>query len=89
MFPCSIKAISNKKLRKQGFFHKCGLKKDRFVLKEEVYLLLVCVCVSILFHREGFLRLQDVLDILEGTDQRCCVVSIIRKAAAKFPHLGI
>ena len=48
-----------------------------------------CVCVSILFHREGFFRLQDVLDILEGTDQRCCVVSIIRNAAAKFPHLGI
>ena len=41
MFPCSIKAISNKKLRKQGFFRKCGLKKDRFVLKEAIYLLLV------------------------------------------------
>ena len=49
----------------------------------------VCVCVCILFHREGFFRLQDVLDILEGTDQRCCVVSIIRCAAAKFLHLGI
>ena len=47
MFPCSIKAISNKKLRKQGFFRKCGLKKDRFVLKEAIYLLLVCVCVCL------------------------------------------
>ena len=26
----------------------------------------VCVCVFILFHREGFFRLQDVGDILEG-----------------------
>ena len=49
----------------------------------------VCVCVCILFHREGFFRLQDAWDILEGTDQRCCVVSIIRCAAAEFLHLGI
>ena len=49
----------------------------------------VCVCVFILFHREGFFRLQDVWYMLKGTDQRCCVVSIIRYAAAKFPHLGI
>ena len=26
----------------------------------------VCVCMFILFHREGFLRQQDVWDILEG-----------------------
>ena len=89
MFPCRIKAISNKKLRKQGFFRKCDLKKDRFVLKEAIYLLLVCVCVFIPFHREGFFRLQHVLDILDGTDQRCCVVSVMRCAAAKFPNLGI
>ena len=25
----------------------------------------VCVCVSLFFHREGFIRLQDVWDILE------------------------
>ena len=49
----------------------------------------VCVCVCILFDRESVFRLQDVWDILEGTDQRCCVVSIIRCAAAKFLHLGI
>ena len=60
-----------------------------FLINLILSLLLVCVCVCILFHREGFFRLQDVLDILEGTDQRCCVVSIIRNAAAKFPHLGI
>ena len=29
----------------------------------------MCVCVFIFFHREGFFRLQDVQDILEGTDQ--------------------
>ena len=29
----------------------------------------VCVCVFIFFHREGFFRLQDFQDILEGTDQ--------------------
>ena len=49
----------------------------------------VCVCVCILFHREGFFRLQDVWYMLEGTDQRCCVVSIIRSAAAKFLHLSV
>ena len=48
-----------------------------------------CVCVFIHFHREGFFRLQDVWDILEGTDQRCYVVSIICCADAKFLHLGI
>ena len=36
----------------------------------------VCVCVFIFFHREGFFRLQDVQDIPEGTDQRSCVVNI-------------
>ena len=36
----------------------------------------VCVCVFIFFHREGFFRLQDVQDILEGMDQRSCVVNI-------------
>ena len=49
------------------------------------------VCVFILFHREGFLRLlQDVWDILEGNGSTiCCVVSIIRSAAAKFLHLSV
>ena len=41
------------------------------------------------FHREGFFRLQDVGDVLEGTDQRCYVVSILRCDSAKFLHLGI
>ena len=36
----------------------------------------MCVCVFIFFHREGFFRLQDIQDILEGTDQRSCVVNI-------------
>ena len=36
----------------------------------------VCVCVFIFFYREDFFRLQDVQDILEGTDQRSCVVNI-------------
>ena len=38
----------------------------------------VCVCVSvfIFFYREGFFRLQNVQDILQGTDQRSCVVNI-------------
>ena len=35
-----------------------------------------CVCVFIFFHCEGFFHLQDVEDILEGTDQRSCVVNI-------------
>ena len=36
----------------------------------------VCVCVIIFFHCEGFFRLQNVQNILEGTDQRSCVVNI-------------
>ena len=36
----------------------------------------VCVCVFIFFYREGFFRLQNVQDILQGTDQRSCVVNI-------------
>ena len=36
----------------------------------------VCVYVFIFFHRQGFFLLQDVQDILEGTDQRSCVVNI-------------
>ena len=46
----------------------------------------VCVCVFIFFHREGFFRLQDVQDILEGTDQRSCVVNISWLRYAKFHH---
>ena len=49
----------------------------------------VCVCVFILFHREGFFRLQDVQDIPEGTDQRSCVVNISWLRYAKFHHRRI
>ena len=49
----------------------------------------VCVYVCVLFRREGFFRLQDVRDMLEGTNQRCYVVSILRCATAKFLHLSI
>ena len=52
-------------------------------------LLLLCVCVFILFHREGFFRLQNVQDILEGMDQRSCVVNISWLCYAKFHHLRI
>ena len=45
------------------------------------------VCVCIIFHRGGFFQLQDFFDILEGTDQRYYVVSIIPGASAKFRHL--
>ena len=45
-----------------------------------------CVCVFIFFHREGFFRLQDVQDILEGTDQRSWVVNISWLRYAKFHH---
>ena len=36
----------------------------------------VCVCVCVFFHREGFFRLQNAQDIIEGTDQQSCVVNI-------------
>ena len=49
----------------------------------------VCVCVFIFFHREGFFRLQDVQDILEGMDQRSCVVNISWLCYAKFHHRRI
>ena len=48
-----------------------------------------CVCVFIFFHREGFFRLQDVQDILEGTDQRSWVVNISWLRYAKFHHRRI
>ena len=51
--------------------------------------LCVWMYVCVFFHREGFFRLQDVLDILEGTDKRSCVVNINLGASAKFFHLGI
>ena len=50
----------------------------------------VCVCVFIFFYREGFFRLQDVQDILEGTDQRGdCVMpsSIIAVSENAIFHL--
>ena len=52
-------------------------------------LLGVCVCVFIFFHRGGFFRLKNVQDILEGTDQRSCVVNISWVLSAKFHHLRI
>ena len=63
-------------------------------LKHEVSLndilcVCVCVCVLVFFHREGFLSLQNVQDILEGTDQRSCVVNISSVPYAKFHHLCI
>ena len=48
-----------------------------------------CVCVFIFFHREGFFRLQDVQDILEGTDQRSWVVNISWLRYATFHHRRI
>ena len=38
----------------------------------------LCVCVSVFisFQRGIFFRLQNVRDMLEGTDQRSCVVNI-------------
>ena len=47
------------------------------------------MCVFIFFHREGFFRLQNVQDILEGTDQRSCVVNISWLRYAKFHHRRI
>ena len=47
------------------------------------------VCMFIFFRREGFFHLQDFRDILEGTDQRSCVVNINLGASAKFLHHGI
>ena len=50
---------------------------------------MLSVCVFIFFHREGFFRLQNVQDILEGTDQRSCVVNISWLRYAKFHHRRI
>ena len=49
----------------------------------------VCVCVYVFFHREGFFRLQNAQDIIEGTDQQSCVVNISWLRYAKFHHLRI
>ena len=46
----------------------------------------VCVCVFVLFHREGFFQLQDVWDMFDGHGY---VVSIIPGASDKFLHLSI
>ena len=50
---------------------------------------MLSVCVFIFFHREGFFRLQNVQDILEGTDQRSCVVNIskVLYAIPSSPYL--
>ena len=49
----------------------------------------VCVCVFIFFHSEGFFGLQNVQDILQGTDQRSSVVNICWLRYAKFHHRRI
>ena len=49
----------------------------------------VCMCVFIFFHHEGFFHLEDVREILEGTDQLSCVVNLNLGASAKFLPLVI
>ena len=45
----------------------------------------VCVCVSV-YNLSSVCKMSDTC--LRGTDQRCCVVSILRCASAKFLHLN-
>ena len=67
-----------------------GLVKDgRGPLGQSAASRCVCVCVFIFFQREGFFHLQDVQDILEGTDQRSGIVNISRQRYAKFHHRRI
>ena len=48
----------------------------------------LCMCVCLYsFTVKAVSVCNDVWDILEGTDQRSCVVSIILGASAKFLHL--
>ena len=54
-----------------------------------VHVCAVCVCVCVFFHREDLFRLQDVQDILEGSDRRFCIVNISWVLSAKFHHLRI
>ena len=49
----------------------------------------LCMCVFIFSHREDFFRLKDVQGILEGADQRSCVVNVSWVLYAKFHHLRI
>ena len=69
-----------------------NLTSMRSIFPIEISIISVCVCVCVcvfIFYREGFFRLQDVRDILEGTDQRTYVVNINMDASAKFLHLVI
>ena len=77
---------------------KSGLKiilhwKAQLPITDRSLRVCVCVCVRvhvfIFFHREGFFRLQNFQDILEGTDQRSCVVNISWLRYAKFYHRSI
>ena len=45
----------------------------------------VCVCVCVCVYN----RLQDVSDILVGTDQRSCVVNFSWLLSVKFHHVRI
>ena len=62
-------------------------KDDRFSLHED-FMTCSCVCVR-LYHSTAKASSfwNDVLDILEGTDQRSCVKSIILDTTAKPHHL--
>ena len=64
-------------------------EKELPLIKLVYFVTVVCVCVFIFFHREGFFRLQNAQDILEGRDQRSCVVNNSWVLSAKFHHLHI
>ena len=76
-------------------FTRCILRNSIFFCLRVCVCVCVCVCVYvcvfvfIFLHREDFFRLQNVQDILEGTDQRSCVVNISCVPYAKFHHLCI
>ena len=80
-------------------FHLMGLMF--FFFNETCFLVCVCVgggggggcvCVCVCVYLYSFTVIassvcNDVSDILEGTDQRSCVVSIFLGASVKFLHL--
>ena len=76
----------------QGKKTNCRNIQDSSYLSSENLgnLLLGCVCVCLYpftVKASSVYKMSDTC--LRGTDQRCCVVSIIRCASAKFLHLGI